>query len=154
MEFKKIFLFAAILILMPCLCFSSDFTDNGDGTITDNKTGLMWMQETAPHPHLSGSLHQMNWKDALSYCENLEYAGYSDWRLPNIKELDSIVDNSTYNPAIDTNFFPDTMSLYYWSSTTSSHYTGNAWLVDFYSGFGSNSGKSNTYYVRAVRGGQ
>ncbi|MDY0361895.1 MAG: DUF1566 domain-containing protein [Desulforegulaceae bacterium] len=147
MEFKKIFLFAAILILMPCLCFSSDFTDNGDGTITDNKTGLMWMKETADN--------KMNWKDALSYCENLDYAGYSDWRLPNIKELGSIVDYSAYNPAIDTNFFPDTMSSYYWSSTTYSYGAVDAWRVYFDYGSGHGPGnKSNTYYVRAVRGGQ
>jgi hypothetical protein len=146
MEFKKIFLFAAILILMPCLCFSSDFTDNGDGTITDNKTGLMWMKETADNT--------MTWKDAFSYCENLDYAGYSDWRLPNIKELGSIVDYSAYNPAIDTNFFPDTMSSYYWSSTTGSNDTDNAWLVYFYNGDDCDYYKSNTYYVRAVRVGQ
>ena len=146
MRLKKIFLFAAILILMPCLCFSSDFTDNGDGTITDNKTGLMWMKETASS--------QMNWKEALFYCENLEYAGYSDWRLPNIKELGSIVDYSTYKPAIDTNFFPDTMSSFYWSSTTHSFNTGDARLVHFYYGAARSRNKSTTYYVRGVRGGQ
>ncbi len=148
MRLKKIFLFTVVLILIPIACFSSDFTDNGDGTITDNKTGLMWMKETAEN--------QMTWKKALSYCAKLEYAGYDDWRLPNIKELRSIADYSTYNPAIDTNFFPDTKLSYYWSSTTSSLNTGHAWRVHFSDGNGESFYiyKSDSYYVRAVRGGQ
>ncbi len=66
------------------------FQDNGDKTITDNATGLMWMKDD------SGK--GMNWKDALSYTENLTFAGKSDWRLPDVKELQSIVDY-TRSPA-------------------------------------------------------
>jgi hypothetical protein len=62
----------------------NDFHDNGNGTITDNATRLSWMQ--------SDSGKAMNWETALSYCENLDFAGASDWRLPNIKELQSLVD--------------------------------------------------------------
>lgn len=77
------------------------FVDNGDGTITDQATGLMWMK--------ADSAKGMNWQQALSYAENLEHAGYSDWRLPNAKELHSIVDYSrcpdvTNSPAIDPIF--------------------------------------------------
>ncbi len=60
------------------------FVDNGDGTITDHATGLTWTQ--------TDSQHGMNWLEALEYAESLDYAGHGDWRLPNAKELQSIVD--------------------------------------------------------------
>ncbi|NQV13851.1 DUF1566 domain-containing protein [bacterium] len=79
----------------------NDLVDNGDSTISDNATGLMWMQ--------NDSQLSMDWEDALSYAENLEAAGYSDWRLPDAKELQSIVDYSrspgtTSSAAIDPLF--------------------------------------------------
>lgn len=64
----------------------NDFTDNGDDTVTDRATGLMWTQKD--------SGRAMNWEDALEYAENLVYAGYDDWRLPNAKELQFIADYS------------------------------------------------------------
>ncbi|MUU78225.1 Lcl C-terminal domain-containing protein [Winogradskyella endarachnes] len=101
----------------------NDFTDNNDGTITDNATGLMWMK--------NDNGEGVIWKDALSYAESSEYAGYNDWRLPNAKELQSIVDytrspQSTNSPAIDA-LFNATQIIsetgqddypWYWSGTT------------------------------------
>lgn len=58
------------------------FKDNGDGTVSDPNTGLMWQQS----PPVEG----MTWYEAKEYCENLEFGGYSDWRLPTLKELFSI----------------------------------------------------------------
>ncbi|MCG8341477.1 MAG: DUF1566 domain-containing protein, partial [Chlorobiales bacterium] len=77
------------------------FVDNGDGSISDKSTGLMWTQ--------SDNGEGIDWENALSYCENLNLAGYSDWRLPNAKELHSIVDYSkspdtTNSAAIDPIF--------------------------------------------------
>jgi hypothetical protein len=120
---------------------------NGDGTVTDTDTGLMWQQETA---------EEMNWEASLIYCENLSLAGYSDWRLPTVKELASIVDLSKINPAIDKDYFPDTMSSSYWSSTTVNYSSHYAWYVHFsYGGVGHGyTSKKSTYYVRAVRAGQ
>jgi|GEM_PF-2478803 len=120
---------------------------NGDGTVTDTSTGLMWQQETAD---------SMTWEEAITYCEALSFAGYTDWRLPNRNELHSIVDYDRYAPAIDTNAFSDTMSSYYWSSTTNDDHTDRAWIVNFSSGNNYSNYKSYTYsyYVRAVRGGQ
>ena len=99
------------------------YVDNGDGTVTDEATGLMWMQAD------SGS--GMNWQKALAYAENFEYGGYSDWRLPNVKELQSIVDYSrspdtTQSAAIDPLFTTtpitdgngDVDYPFYWTSTT------------------------------------
>ena len=118
------------------------FIINGDGTVTDTDTGLMWQQETDL---------RMPWDDAISYCKNLALAGYADWRMPNIEELLSIVDYERINPAIDVDAFPNTLSSDYWSSTTFAYLSGYAWYVNFGSGYGSSHGKSNAYYVRAVR---
>ncbi len=136
------------IFIFSSICFA-DYTDNNDGTVTDSNTGLMWQQATSDS--------QMTWEQAISWCENLELAGYSDWRLPNIKELASIVDYSTYRPAINETYFPGTMSSSYWSSTTWSYAfgTSNVWRINFeYGNDAPDSNKSNANYVRAVRGGQ
>ncbi len=101
----------------------NDFVDNGDQTITDRATGLMWMQIDSGQP--------MSWQDALTYAENLELGGYNDWRLPNAKELQYIVDygrspDATGSPAIDPVFATTTIVNeagqtdfpFYWTSTT------------------------------------
>ena len=124
------------------------FIDNGNGTVTDKSTGLMWQQETTT---------EMTWKSALSYCENLSLGGYSDWRLPNIKELASIVDLSRERPSIYTVFFPNANSSsgsYYWSSTTHASYISMSRLVTLFDGTDGRQEKWESYYVRAVRGGQ
>jgi len=121
------------------------FTDNGNGTVTDNKTGLIWQQAAGNNA----------WKAALAYCENLSLAGYMDWRLPNIKELASLPDLSIYNPAIDTKYFPGYFSIGtlsgYWSSTMVS--ADKAFYMNFNYGYNASDVKSSSYYVRCVRGG-
>lgn len=101
----------------------NNFTDNGDGTITDNATGLMWQQADDGNTY--------NWENALDYSESLILGGYSDWRMPNAKELQSIVDytrspSTSSSPAIDPLFsctsITDTDGNsgqygYYWSSS-------------------------------------
>jgi hypothetical protein len=97
----------------------NDFTGNGDGTITDAATGLMWTK--------SDSETTMNWERALSYAEKLKYAGYDDWRLPNAKELQSIVDYTRApdaadpahrSAAIDPVFDLTETESWFWTSTT------------------------------------
>lgn len=115
----------------------NNFLDNGDGTITDNATGLMWMQ--------NDNGEGLIWKDALSYAENADSAGYTDWRLPDAKELQSIVDYSrspqtSASAAIDpvfnctqiTNEAGEEDYPYYWSSTTHGSWaegSEGAWAV-------------------------
>ncbi len=118
------------------------FVDNGDGTVTDHGTGLTWQQETAP------GMYQ--WPDALLYCENLELGGQADWRLPNVRELHSIVDYGRSAPAIDPAF--SAVSEWYWSSTSSPAYKPYACRVRFHHGNIGTDPKSMFYYVRAVRG--
>ncbi|MBI4837940.1 MAG: DUF1566 domain-containing protein, partial [Nitrospirae bacterium] len=120
------------------------FTDNGNGTVTDNKTGLVWQQ---------GEPGYMSWGSALSYCEGLNLGVNSDWRLPNIKELESLTDDTRFGPAIDTSFFPDVYAFFYWSSTTFAGHPSYAWTVDFYYGYVGSRHKHGNYYVRCVRGG-
>jgi len=102
----------------------NEFVDNGDNTITDVATGLMWSQDD--------SGEGMNWEDALAYAENSSYAGYSDWRLPNVKELQSIVDYSGVFPALDTTMFTISGIVneagnadypYFWTSTSAGSVT-------------------------------
>lgn len=135
---------------------TSHYTDNGDGTITDNRTGLMWVKDGNSAGCNNGGI--LSWYEAASFCENLDYAGYTDWRLPSIDELKSIVDKTTSSPTINTTCFPNTKSggyyWYYWSSTTGLSDGAFACYVDFYDGNVDDSYTANSLYVRPVRGGQ
>jgi hypothetical protein len=123
--------------------------DNGDGTVTDEDTGLMWQQATG---------EEINWEDALLYCESLVLGlgEYDDWRLPTIEELRSIVEYSTASPAIDINYFSVPESSLYWSSTTYAYFPSGAWAIDFINGWahGNTKTRRTNYYARAVRSKQ
>jgi hypothetical protein len=122
------------------------YTDNGDGTVTDTSTDLTWQQV--------GFSNTQTWEQALAYCEGLSLASHTDWRLPTIKELLSLLDHSRYNPAINTTYFPNAVSYGYWSSNTYASITHFAWFVYFSSGVATTYKDGGSYYVRAVRGGQ
>ena len=138
------------------------FSDNGDGTVTDQSSGLMWQRCSAPSVETdcaSSTPALYNWDNALAYCNALSLAGQTDWRMPNVKALHSILDaTKTTEPTINTSYFPDTQTAYYWSSTTFAGTHGYAWYVDFgigLSGFVMTSpiSKTNSQYARCVRGG-
>ncbi|MCP4696479.1 MAG: DUF1566 domain-containing protein, partial [Gammaproteobacteria bacterium] len=137
-------------ILLCAAVFSSaraagPFTDNGDGTVTDAATALMWQQQD------DGVTR--DWNTAQTYCDGLSLAGYDDWRLPEIGELSTLADSDLYDPAINTAAFPGARSFYYWSGSTYINSPNHAWLMGF------NGGSVDTYtkvyarYVRCVRGG-
>jgi hypothetical protein len=126
---------------------------NGDGTVTDIRTGLMWEKKTDD----GGSRDRNNtytWPQALTYCEQLTLGGNADWRLPSAKELASIVALDRFVPAIDMEYFLNNGSHRYWSSSTYADDPGSAWFVLFSNGSVYKDPKSNSRYVRAVRGGQ
>lgn len=120
-----------------------DYQDNGDGTVTDLNTRLMWQQSDGDEKRL--------WQDACDYCDALKLAGYSDWRIPSRRELFSIVDMSRYNIAINLEYFVDTKSAWYWSGTTYANRSDDAWGVYFYDGVVGNLDKGFNNYVRCVR---
>ncbi|MBU0483644.1 MAG: DUF1566 domain-containing protein [Proteobacteria bacterium] len=139
---KTLFLLAALSLLPGAPALAGSFTDHGDATVTDGATGLMWQQTEGG---------AMDWESALAYCEGLTLSAYSDWRLPNHKELESLTDDSRFYPAIDQAFFPGVGASCYWSSTSYASYTALAWSVLFYLGHVSYYNKADSYYVRCVR---
>ena len=112
---------------------------NGDEIVKDNTTGLVWQK---------GEVSGKRWQEALEYCENLTYAGYSDWRLPNINELASLANYDKHSPASD---FPDIPLEYFWSSTTSREEESVALLFFFYNASLKASSKARLSYVKCVR---
>ena len=117
-----------------------------NGVVTDQRTGLVWQQQDDGQ--------KRDWGEAIAYCEGLSLANQSDWRLPNIKELESITDDGRVMMAIDP-IFTGTKYSEYWSSTTYAYNSNNAWAV--YAGSGevnSHNYKSFYQYVRCVRDGQ
>jgi hypothetical protein len=133
---------------------SPRFIDNGDETVTDNLTGLMWTQDS----NLGDGF--MTWNEAINYANSLSLGSegcgtsYTDWRLPNVKELQSLIDFSNYNRALPTGHpFSNEAPTTYWSSTTYVAYGIYAWIVSLATGDVSIELKTNDSYIWAVRGG-
>jgi hypothetical protein len=144
------------------------YTDNGDGTITDNNTGLMWEKKSD-----DGTIHDKDttytWDNAFAVhiagLNSAAFAGHTDWRLPNIKELQSIVNYENVAPAVSPAFNTGcvaactvatcscTAAAGSWSSSTYANVPTLAWGVAFNDGVVNSGFKSNTFRVRAVRGG-
>ena len=121
-----------------------DFKDNGNGTVTDNNTGLMWQKEDDDTKRV--------YDKAVRYCEDLSLGGYSDWRLPDLEVLKSIRDLNQSNPAIDSTAFPNTNASIYWSSYIDhDRDPSSPWFVNFYNGNTNKMNKGSFYYVRCVR---
>ncbi|MBF0118366.1 MAG: DUF1566 domain-containing protein [Desulfobacterales bacterium] len=136
---------------------SPRFSDNGDGTITDVLTGLMWLKN-------ANCFKPSTWKNAIEKVADLNTnpfkyscggytAKYKDWRLPNRKELFSIVDHSKYNPCLPKGhpFIINGQDGNYWSSTTNPRITGHAWFLRINYGSIDYHDKSKEYYIWPVR---
>jgi hypothetical protein len=129
------------------------FTDNGDGTVTDNLTGLMW----AKNANLGNGYK--NWSEAISYANSLSLGSecgtpHTDWRLPNIKELQSLIDFGNYGPALPTGHpFTNVQTDVYWSSTTYVAYGTGVWRVALSTGKVESGLKTGDSYTWPVRGG-
>ena len=119
--------------------------------IRDSTTGLQWQDNS----DVEAVGH--NWTEAIKYCENsVNLGGYTDWRLPNINELLSIVDYTRHDPSVNMDEFMNISSTpHYWSSTTTAGFTSDMWVVSFTIGYMASADKSSDmYYTRCVRGGQ
>ena len=123
---------------------SLGLVNNGDGTVTDGSTGLIWQE---------AEIAAVAWEDALLHAESLTLGGHNDWRLPNIKELFSLVDVNRSSPAIDRGAFAGSLSARYWSSTSEANRSSRAWVVETRYGTVEYVEKTGTAAVRAVRGG-
>ncbi len=130
------------------------FADNGNGTITDKLTGLIWMQN-------ANAFDVKTWDQAVSAANNLasgsggltDGSKAGDWRLPNLKELQSLADYGMIKPALPAGHpFTGVMSTAYWTSTTHGFYTDAAWIIGLADGWVATYYKTDSYYVWCVRG--
>jgi hypothetical protein len=137
---------------------SPRFTDNLDGTVTDDLTGLIWLKN-------ANCFGASTWKWAFNHADTLSHldcgltdgSNEGDWRLPNVRELFSLIDHSQYNPALPSGVatvFTGVQSGHYWSSTTNAHDTSGAWYVKLSNGNVNVVDKTGSNYVWPVRGGQ
>lgn len=137
---------------------NSDFTVHDNGTITHKNTGLMWKVcsegQTWSSEACQGAVTSMTWQQALQAGESLNtaggYAGHSDWRLPNIKELKSIAELRCREPALNTTLFFNPGSIY-WTSTLDISRGERAWVVFFSSGSDYFFDRTQSHSVRLVR---
>ena len=124
------------------------FTDHGNGTVTDNLTSLIWTKDAQ---QIKGT---MKWKDASTVCKNSDWAGYTDWRLPNVKELLSLIDYGEHDPALPSGHpFKNVQFIFYWSNTTYDAITNHAWGVYVCNGYAYNYHKVTDAFVWPVRSG-
>jgi hypothetical protein len=130
------------------------FTDNANGTVTDNLTGLIWLKN-------ANSFSVKNWEKAHSACKNLADDGSAltdgskagDWRLPSAKEIQSLIDFKNYDPALTSGHpFINIQATYYWTSTTYAGIGTLAWGVIMVNGYVYTNDKRRNYYVWPVRG--
>ena len=141
---------------------SDRYTDNQDGTVTDTYTQLIWMRcslgqewnssNSSCDDDPNADSNTSTWLQALSLADKEDFAGAIDWRLPNVKELASLLKVSVSSPTIDSTAFPNTPEATFWTSTPSFASPDNSFFVNFYSYIGVDKvDRDNSYYVRLVR---
>lgn len=163
--------------LVVCLCFSApvahavictanlqpsnpdaDYTDHGDGTVTHVPTGLIWKRcsegQTWTGNTCTGIAIRSTWAEALTLGSANGFAGKSDWRLPSIRELRSLVEECRTNPPINDTIFPATPTSDFWSSSPFANHSSYAWYVRFNTGSSNFTYRSSRNSMRLVRGGQ
>ena len=145
---------------------TNHLVDNNSGTVSDSKTGLIWKKCSEGQSYNSstnscdGVAGKFNWQAALQQAQavnaggNGESLGQTDWRVPNIKELASIVELSCYSPTIDEQVFPATSNKAYWSFSLVANVGYRAWIVSFFTGKDYAEYKDYSGSVRLVRSGQ
>lgn len=134
---------------------SPSYIDNGDGTVTDKNTGLIWQKDTAD-TNKDGSItsddyptgDKMTWQETVDYCDGLVFGNRSDWRLPDVMELESLVDYSGAVTGVNAAF--NCASGRYWSSDFPAELPALAWAVGFPAGGHYWPSREDQYYVRCV----
>ncbi len=134
----------------------SRFSINGQ-EVTDTETGLIWQKcplGKAGSDCSSGAAQTLDWGNALQAAVTQAQTTGKAWRLPNIKELDSIVEEKCVNPVINLTIFSNTDSSTFWSASPNVNNSNTAWTVNFDYGDSPYNYKNNSQYVRLVRTGQ
>ncbi|NRB40791.1 MAG: DUF1566 domain-containing protein [Pseudomonadales bacterium] len=144
----------------------SIYTDHYDGTVSDNTSGLMWQKCSVGQTWLEGDSSNdgsddhcdtavtLPYKRAVAAADNANAAeenGYTDWRLPSLVELQTLVEGACFGPSINEKIFPDSVSGFYWTATADDDNSSNAWHLSFILGFEVSGGKNFYYYARLVR---
>lgn len=140
---------------IPSSTPTAQFTDHADGTVTDNRTRLMWAKCPLGRSGAdcsTGVVQALNWGDALQAGEESELAGHNDWRLPNVKELSSIIELRCGAPAVNAEVFPNTSLYSYWTGSPSAINPIGAWVVVFaFAGETVSDSRNSLRMVRLVR---
>lgn len=131
------------------------FTDHGDGTLTDSLTGRRWMRcalgQTWNNGACNGTASLYDWQGALQAADGVTFAGFGDWRLPNIKEFGAVVEQRCRNPAVNAVLFPSTASEPFWTASPFALNANYAWTLDFKNGIDSIKTKNSSLRARLVR---
>lgn len=154
---------ALLLAALGVATQAAPWTVSADGTeVSDSKTGLIWRRcaqgmALAPVggvPSCIGTARTFTHEAALAHARDQARSTGGAWRLPNVKELASLVDRSKSDPAIDPVAFPATPVTKFWSSSPVVGHSYYAWGVDFYNGFVDDTDRYDSFPVRLVRAGQ
>jgi len=136
----------------------TQYVVHGDETITDTTTALMWKQcvEGLSDTDCSSGIADLKtWQDALQTANDTNnnggFAGYADWRIPNIAELVSLVEEQCTGPSINDSVFPNTAKKFIWTSSPDFNLDEGSWSVDFNIGTTATLIRDNTFQVRLVR---
>ncbi|MDQ6993127.1 MAG: DUF1566 domain-containing protein [Mariprofundus sp.] len=141
------------------------FIDHADGTVTDTMSGLRWKRcaegQTWSTGSCTGAATTYSWQGALNQAKSLNvgggFAARTNWRVPNIKELSSLIEVQCYNPAINTTIFPSlpvTASTQFWSASPVVTNSATAWSLNYYTGSNNNSSSvALNFYLLLVSGG-
>jgi len=135
------------------------FAPSENGTVIDRRRGLMWMRcavgQRWVRDHCTANFERFEYRDTFAAANEINrsggFAGYQDWRIPEIEELFSIVEDRCFSPAIDQTFFPQTPITGYWSASPDPTYASGAMLVHFYNGVRYMGNKDQYWALRLVR---
>jgi len=142
-----------IIIGIGLFLYASEYSNRyskNNGVVTDSITDMQWQDDYSDN---NDTVKKATWQDALIYCHNLSLDNRGDWRLPSIRDLKSIVDDTKSSPPLNPIFTNIVSNANYWSSSTKKSDTNYAWGVYFEGGSDTWYSKTEESYVRCVRGG-
>ncbi len=167
---KKIFLSKLFLMMsasaLAQTCYEANltattptarFTIHQNGMVEDTMSGLMWLRCSLGQTweestsSCTGNAEQVTWQQALLAAKSATDGSFSDWHLPNIKEMATLVERQCVDPAINPTLFPQALSENYWTNTSDENQPEHAWAFAFYSGKNNLKNKQADVFVRFVR---